>query len=275
LGLTGPVPRRVDSAVKAGLLDLIDRAVKDGWTHRRACQVFEINETRAWRWRARRTADRLVDLATGGHPVHGLLDWERIEIIALYHEWGDIDRSHRKLAHRGSYTGRVWVSPSSVRRVLAAEGLRLRRPQRPGRSQRRPFPAWVSYTRNSIWIYDTTHFRDCPDVAATAILDLVTRKWLATIVSAEETSTQIEVVFTEALEAEGLLDAALERGEQWLNLSSDDERRPILLAVSDIHSQWWLVLACCGPAGRVGCWVRCLPGAAVTDWSRLGGLLAC
>jgi hypothetical protein len=28
------VPHRVDAAVKAGLLDLIDRAVKDGWDHR-------------------------------------------------------------------------------------------------------------------------------------------------------------------------------------------------------------------------------------------------
>jgi hypothetical protein len=230
------VSRRVDSAVKAAVLDLLDRAVKDGWTHRRACRVLEINETRAWRWRARRSADRLVDLAAGGHPVHGLLAWERAEIIAIYHEWGDIDRSHRKLAHRGSYTGRVWVSPSSVRRVLAGEGLTLRRPRRPGHAQRRPFPAWVDYTRNQIWIYDTTHFRSCPDAAATAILDLVTRKWLATIVSAEETSTQIEVVFTDALDAEGLLDAALDRGEQWLNLDTNDERRPILLAVSDIHT---------------------------------------
>jgi hypothetical protein len=230
------VPRRADPAVKASLLDLIDRAVKDGWSHRRACRVLEINETRAWRWRARRAADQLVDLASGGHPVHGLLAWERAEIIAIFHEWGDIDRSHRKLAHRGSYTGRVWVSPSSVRRVLDDHGLRLRQPKRPGRSQRRPFPAWVTYTRNQIWIYDTTHFRSCPDVAATAILDLVTRKWLATITSAEQTSTQIQVVFTDALEAEGLLDTALDRGEQWLDLTSDDERRPILLAVSDIHT---------------------------------------
>jgi hypothetical protein len=30
------------------------------------------------------------------------------------------DRSHRKLAHRGSYEGIVWVSESTVRRVLAA-----------------------------------------------------------------------------------------------------------------------------------------------------------
>jgi hypothetical protein len=38
------------------------------------------------------------------------------------------------------------------------------------------------------------------------------------------------------LDAEGLLDAALDRGEQWLNLDTNDERRPILLAVSDIHT---------------------------------------
>ena len=41
--------------------------------------------------------------------MHGLLDDEVAEIVALYHEWGEVDRSHRKLAHRGSYLGRVWV----------------------------------------------------------------------------------------------------------------------------------------------------------------------
>jgi putative transposase len=40
-------------------------------------------------------------------------------------------------------------------------------------------------------------------VAATVIEDLVSRKWLAEIVSAEETSTQVQVVVTDALEAEG------------------------------------------------------------------------
>jgi hypothetical protein len=65
-------------------------------------------------------------------------------------------------------------------------------------------------------------------------MDLVTRKWLATIVSTEETSTQVQVVFTDALEAEGLLDEALERGADGLiDPTTDDERRPILLAVSD------------------------------------------
>ncbi len=87
--------------------------------------------------------------------MHGLLDDEVAEIVALYHEWGEVDRSHRKLAHRGSYTDRVWVSPSSVRRVLAAQGLYLHAPPRPGRSVRKPFPDWVDYRPNCIWIYDT------------------------------------------------------------------------------------------------------------------------
>ena len=55
---------------------------------------------------------------------------------------------------------------------------------------------------NSIWIYDTTHFTRA-GVAATVVEDLVSRKWLAEIVSVEETATQLQVVFTDALEAEG------------------------------------------------------------------------
>ena len=137
-------------------------------------------------------------------PFTGCWTGSRPRSSREFDEWGETDRSHRKLAHRGSYVGRVWVSPSSVRRVLAAGGLVLRRPRRAGTSQRRPFPDWVTYTKNSIWIYDTTHFRGCDGIGATAVMDLVTRKWLATIVSVEETSTQVQVVFTDALEAEGL-----------------------------------------------------------------------
>ena len=34
MGLSGPVPRRVDAATKAGLLTLIDHATAAGWQHR-------------------------------------------------------------------------------------------------------------------------------------------------------------------------------------------------------------------------------------------------
>jgi len=233
LGLSGRVPRRVDAATKAGLLDLIDHAVEAGWTTRRACTVLELGEVRTHRWYARRVRGRLADASPGGSPMHGLLAEEATEILALFEEWGEVDRSHRKLAHRGSYLGRVWVSPSTVRRVLSLADKHFRPLPRPGRSTRRPFPDWAEYTPNSIWIFDTTHFPRA-GMAVLIIEDLVSRRWITEIVSSEETSTQVELAFTAALEAEGLLEAVDARHDDGLvDIGTDDEARPILLAVSD------------------------------------------
>jgi len=53
-----------------------------------------------------------------------------------------------------------------------------------------------------LWIFDTTHFTRAK-MAVTVIEDLVSRKWLCEVVSAEETSVQVQAAFCEALEAEG------------------------------------------------------------------------
>jgi putative transposase len=233
LGLSGRVPHRVDAATKAGLLDLLDHALDGGWTVRSAARVLELGEVRAHRWVARRARGQLADKMPGGSAMHGLLPEEAAEILALFDEWGETDRSHRKLAHRGSYLGRVWVSPSTVRRVLHVADKHFRPLPRPGRSARRPFPEWADYTPNSIWIYDTTHFTRA-GMAVLIIEDLVSRKWLTHIVSVEETSTQVELAFTAALDAEGLLDTVEARhADGRVDLSDDDDSRPILLAVSD------------------------------------------
>ena len=134
---------------------------------------------------------------------------------------------------RGFYLDRVWVSPFSVRRVLHLADKHFRPLPRPARSVRKPFPDWVEYRPNSIWIYDTTHFTAC-GMAVLIIQDLVSRKWITEIVSSEETSTQVELAFTAALELEGLLeqiDARYDDGR--VDVSIDDPLRPILLAVSD------------------------------------------
>ncbi|MDQ3523233.1 MAG: integrase core domain-containing protein [Gemmatimonadota bacterium] len=155
----------------------------------------------------------------------------------MFNEWGELDRSHRKLAHRGSYLGRVWVSASSVRRVLHLADKHFRPLPKPGRSKRRPFPQWASYTPNSIWIFDTTHFTRA-GMAVLIIEDLVSRKWITEVVSAEETSTQVEVGFTQALEAEGILEEVEARhADGRVDLSVDEETRPVLLAVSDNGAQ--------------------------------------
>ncbi len=214
-------------------MGLVDDALEAGWTIRRACGALEVGEVRVHRWFARRGRGRLADGVPGGSPMHGLLPEEAEQILALFDEWGETDRSHRKLAHRGSYLGRFWVSPSSVRRILSLADKHFRPRPQPGKSRRRPFPAWVDYTPNSIWIYDTTHFPRAA-MAVLIIEDLVSRKWITEIVSVEETSTQVELGFTAALAAEGLLAGVDARHDDGLvDISVDDQARPVLLAVSD------------------------------------------
>src|SRR5674536_232495 len=145
-----------------------------------AVRVLGLDADRVTRWQGRRAVDRLADATPGGHPVHGLLAWERAAVLALFGSWGEVDRSHRKLAHRGSRLDVVHVSESTVRRVLMAEGLVL--PGHPPRepTPRSPWPPWLEWKPNRIWAYDFTHFSRARR-AAIAILDMVSRKWLTTL----------------------------------------------------------------------------------------------
>jgi putative transposase len=238
LGLSaGPVPPRVDAMVKAGLLDLVAAAGDAGWSTRRAALLLGVDLDRVRRWAQRRAIGELADRRPGG-GVHAILPAEREAILTLAETWGPVDRSHRKLAHRGSRLGLVHVSESTVLRVLHAEGLVL--PGRPAREPavRAPWPDWVAWKPNVIWCYDFTHFTRARRVAV-AVIDVVSRRWLATLVSAEETSTQIEVAFTAALGEAGLdtlldarLLAALRAGQVDLD-ALDDGQLPVLLAMSD------------------------------------------
>lgn len=239
MGLTaGPVPPRVDATVKAGLLTLVAHAqAEGGWSLRKASHTLGLDHARVLRWLDRAAADRLVDAKPGPEvPQHALLDWERAAIVKLAEQWGEIDRSHRKLAHRGSRLELVYVSESTVLRVLVAEGVHL--PERPARERRekRPFPLWAELVPGVIFIYDFTHFAGLPGWCAIAVIDVVSRKWLSTVVSAEESSTQVEVAFTRALVEDGkeyLLDQALLDELAHGVVPDNDERVPVLLAVSD------------------------------------------
>jgi len=239
LGLTaGLVPPRVDAPVKAGLLELVAHAHEHaGWSLRRSASVLGIEHTRLLRWATRAAAGRLADAKPGPDvPVHALLDWEREAILKLAEDWAEIDRSHRKLAHRGSRLDIVHVSESTVWRVLVAAGVIL--PAAPAREPRvkTPWPAWAELVPGVIWIYDFTHFAGLSGWCAIAVLDVVSRKWLSTVVSAEESSTQVEIAFTRALVEDGkeyLLDQELRDELAHGVVPDDDERVPVLLAVSD------------------------------------------
>jgi transposase InsO family protein len=119
-------------------------------------------------------------------------------------------------------------------------------------------------------------------MAALAIEDLVSRKWLTTVVSVEETSTQVKGGFTEALAAEGLMDAVTARQDAPVDPATDDPARPILLAVSDNGPQMTSgttreFMALCAIAqhfGRPGtptdqAWIESLFGHVKAEWPHL------
>src|SRR6059058_781899 len=225
LGLFGPVFARVSAETKLELPGLIDGAVRDGWAHTRACRVLDLADVRAHRWRQRlRETGSLKDGRPVGEVVHRLLSWEEQAILDLIEQWGWVDRSHRKLAHRGSYTGTVFVSPSTLLRVALKHRVEL--PGEPFRPRpAKPVLPELPWERNRIWIWDASHFTRAHRVAY-AIVDVVTRYWIGYLLSVEQTSTQAQLLFTDALAHQGLL------GPDGTPPAAEDGL-PILVAWSD------------------------------------------
>ena len=220
----------MSAGAKLELLGLIEGAVKDGWSHTRACALLRLADVRAHRWRQRlRVTGSLEDRDPGGGAVHGILDWEEQAILDLIATWGEVDRSHRKLAHRGSRLGVVFVSPSTVLRVALEHQVAL--PGDPFRP-RPVMPALpqIPWERNRIWMWDATHLTRCKRVAY-AIVDIVTRYWIGYLLSSEQTTTQAQLLFARALEDQDLLDA------DGLPPSVEDDELPVLIAWSDNGSE--------------------------------------
>jgi len=70
-------------------------------------------------------------------------------------------------------------------------------------------------------------------VGVTGIIDVVSHKWIASLLCAEQTGTQVKVLFLAGLEAEGLLADLEWRLDAPEDVDLDEPAAPVLLAVSD------------------------------------------
>ena len=257
--------------VKEAVLKTVDEAVAAGFAHTWACSLWQVSDDRVHRWRARRgELGTLEDLAPGGVAVHALLPWEEQAVLDIVEEWGTVDRSHRKLAHRGSYTGQVWVCPATVWRILCRHHLILDPPPVRQPAPRPGWPDWLEWAPNRVWCWDATHFPRAKR-AAFAIVDVVSRKWIATVVTAEESSTQVQLLFAEALDAEGLVAGPDPGRDHPLLLAMSDNGGPM---ISHATREFFAALAIAQRLGRPGtpadqAWIESLFGHVKADWPHL------
>jgi transposase InsO family protein len=194
--------------------------------------VLGIDRRRLQRWRLRQALGSLTDRRPGGNPLHRILPAEEQAVLDLIETWGPMDRSHRKLAHRGSYLKLVWVSPSTVRRIARKHGLSLPKDYRPKPAPVRVWPASITWEPNKIWIWDSRNFTRARRHVV-VIMDVVSRKWIDHIVTPEFTMTQSQLLFMRALELEGL-DHLAGTDPAASELA---DREPVLLAWSDNGAQ--------------------------------------
>jgi transposase InsO family protein len=122
--------------------------------------------------------------------------------------------------------------------VLTWAGIRLPGIPRPvSTSRKTPWPDWVEPVPGQWWIYDFTHFKALRGWCAIAVEDMVSRYCLALMLFNEETSTQVEVAFIEALQADGkdwlLEDPDFAEALRSGAVPDNDDRVPVLCAVSD------------------------------------------
>ena len=123
----------------------------------------------------------------------------------------------------------VFVSPSTLLRVALKNRVVL-----PGESVRpgpvMPAMAQVPWEKNRIWIWDASHFTRAKRVAY-AIVDVVTRYWIGYLLTTEQNTTQVQLLFARALEDQVLL------GPDKLPPDHGPEDPPILEAWSDNRSE--------------------------------------
>ena len=129
----------------------------------------------------------------------------------------------------------MWASPSTVDRVLTRHGLALQGVPRPARTVKTPWPHWCEWRPNQLWYWDGSQFERCAAAKhAYAIVDVVSRKWISTHLTANPDSVAARVLFSRGLDNEGLLtDELRARLTDPDTALADGDQAPLLLAISD------------------------------------------
>ena len=202
--------QRLSTETKLALVRAVVEAKRAGATVAQACRVLRLNRTRLYRWvRGEKMGEVRVEDLEDRPPVaqvvrHRITREEREAILqmAQQEEWADL--RHRKLAHMLGRLKKVFISESTVLRVLRAA--KLVAPALPRRRPRRQKPEIKADGPNQVWRWDISYVA----VGVTfwylvAILDQYSRKIVGWGFSPQATQAEVKRVWDQALGSEGLL----------------------------------------------------------------------
>ena len=208
--------QRLPAETKLGLVCAVVEAKRAGARVAQACRILRLNRTRLYRWvRGKKMDEVKVEELEDRPPVaqvvrHRITPEEREAILemAQEEEWADL--RHRKLAHMLGRLRKVFVSESTVLRLLRAAKLVVP-PLLRHRPQRQK-PEVRADGSNQVWRWDISYVA----VGVTfwylvAILDQYSRKIVGWGFFPQATQAEVKRVWDEAL---GRRRAAGDGGEE-------------------------------------------------------------
>jgi len=210
--LVGAISGDVSAEAKLDLVRAVAKAKREGMAVQKACAVLSLPRVTYYHWLGGHqleevTLAELTDRRAEPKPSpQRVTEAEREAIVAAAKDEVKVDLHHRKLAHTLGREEGVYVSESTVYRVLKEEGLVA-----PRQVRRRPQPQkpeLVAGGSRQVWCWDFSYLKiGLVFWYLLAIIDQFSRKIVGWGLVSQATAQESQRVWDDALVAEGLLDA--------------------------------------------------------------------
>jgi len=217
--VTGPFPSvRLPEETKDAVVTVVEESKGQGLARIRSCALLQVSVRRVERWRARTAATGAMTYAAPGpkHPWHAVMPRERDAVRAFVAREDTVDLSLQAIAIKGSEQALFFLSASSVRSILAHDGLLVNRrpPVRTHGTRVKPARPAVLDGPNQCWCWDISYI--LTDVRRCfwflyVMLDEWSRKVVAWRVASSLAAAEATLLTDDAVVAEGLLDLPLDR----------------------------------------------------------------
>jgi putative transposase len=208
---------------KLDILVMIEEAKEKGIALTRSCALLRINRRRVARWRRRRKDNECLSNLKAGpkEPFHKLLPVERTAVVTMASREEYADLGHRILTVMAWDLEVVFLSFSSVYRILRAANLiSMRGAQRHHNGRSLP-PVRKELTGpNQRWCWDMSYlltYEKGMYVYLYLLLDEYSRKAINWLVSWHQTAQQAQYLLEGGLISENILDLPEDQRPEILN----------------------------------------------------------